>query len=74
MKSPSLAHIKVGERMVHPLHGNATMVVKLADGTIICAFKQGGMNLWAFAKRGEYSKEWLALFDRRMLELWEGCE
>jgi hypothetical protein len=32
------------------------------------------MNLWAFAKRGEYSKEWLALFDRRMLELWEGCE
>lgn len=71
MKSPSLANIRVLQKLVMPVHGNLTLIVKLEDGTTIAAMKQGGMNLWAFEDRTSYRREWLDLFDRRMMELWE---
>lgn len=70
---PSLADIKV----VHftTLNtGNPAMVVRLRDGTIIDAMRQGGMDLWAFPKRPNYTREWHALFDRRMNELWAAIQ
>lgn len=70
-KSPSLANIKVLERSFHNWGRNPLMFVRLNDGTIICAFKQGGMNLWAFPERNQYDSFWLSLFDRKMNELWQ---
>ena len=72
MKTPSLAKIRVLNKGSGGfLDGNPAMKIRLDNGTEIDAFKQGGMNLWAFPERGQYSREWLDLFDRRMTELWD---